>query len=502
MTDKPRSRHIPKEEVTDLLEESRSRCCLCRVFIDPAQYDPDALFDSLEKHHIIMFSLGGLHSHENLLLACANCHTQIHQAPEKFPMDKLREKKQHWVGMRDVVPSELVLPGEGEGSIQVTFSVDGLNLQYTITAPPQATVADLALFVGESILKPLDEYDGYKPLPPGEIGLALRSDTEAILDPALHLGEIELAPGDALVANVPARRIRVIPPPIFDRRGEGEPEMQEPAAEPRLREVTPEPKQPVWERRHPFEPEMVFVPAGSFWMGSDSSDAPSYESPQHRVTLPAYWIGKYPVTNTEYRAFIEGGGYQTRRHWTEAGWQWKGDRTHPSCWNDKRDNSPQQPVVGVSWYEALAYCRWLSQLTGRHYMLPSEAQWEKAARGTDGRVWPWGNEWEPGKCNTIESLIYATTPVDQYSPQGDSAYGCADMAGSARNWCATKWESSYENYRGDNDPEGSTARVLRGGSWADGPNRARCSYRALSSPEGSRASIGFRCVSPVSGSDS
>jgi hypothetical protein len=355
MTDKPRSRHIPKEEVTDLLEESRSRCCLCRVFIDPAQYDPEVLFGSLEKHHIIHFSLGGLHSHKNLLLACANCHTQIHQAPEKYPMDELREKKRHWVEMRDVVPAELELPGEGEGSVQVTFSVEALNLQYTITAPPQATVGELALFVGESILKPLDEYDGYKPLPPGEIGLALRSDSEAILAPALSLGEIELAPGDALVANVPARRIRVFPPPIFDRRGEGEPAAREPAAEPRLREVASEPErdseQPVWERRYSFEPEMVFVLAGPFWMGTDRGRLEAArvrweewmerETPYHQVTLPDYWIGKYPVTNGEYRAFVEGRGYQTRAYWTGAQRR-AAETAHPSIIKAIRNQDGQQ----------------------------------------------------------------------------------------------------------------------------------------------------------------
>jgi len=389
---------------------------------------------------------------------------------------------------------------------QVTFSVDGLNLQYTITAPPQATVADLALFVGENILKPLDVYDGYKPLPPDEIGLALRSDTEAILDPALPLGAIELMSGDVLVANVPARRIRVIPPPIprLLGHGEGEPETQEPAAEPRLREVAPEresaaeePQQedepgreherPTWERRYPFEPEMVFVPAGPFWMGSDRRRLEragvewwswfESELPQHQVALPDYWIGQYPVTNAQYRAFIEGGGYRTRAYWTEAGWGWKGDRTQPRYWNDERYSGPQQPVVGVSWYEAVAYCRWLSEATGRQYKLPSEAEWEKAARGADGRIWPWGDEWDPGKCNNNERGPHTTTPVGQYSPAGDSPYGCADMAGNVWEWCATKWEPSYEGYRGDDDPEGDASRVLRGGSFYNYARFARCASR-------------------------
>jgi len=371
-------------------------------------------------------------------------------------VDELRDKKRHWVGMRDVVPAELALPDEGEDSIQVAFSVDGLNLQYAITVPPQATVGELALFVGESILKPLDEYDGYRPLPPGEIGLALRSDTEAILDPALPVAEIQLAPGDALVANVPARRIRVIPPPIPHLLGDDE---GEPAArEPRLREAAPEREQDferrVWERRYPFEPEMVFVPAGSFLMGTDRErleragtvwqDWMERETPYHQVTLPGYWIGRFPVTNAEYQAFVEDGGYRARVYWTEAGWVWKGDRAQLDYWHDEKYNGPQQPVVGVPWYEAVAYCRWLLAKTGREFRLPSEAEWEKAARGTDGRSYPWGDEFDESKCNVYESSIGTTTPVGKYSPQlhpelaegGDSPYGCADMAGNV--WTVTR----------------------------------------------------------------
>jgi formylglycine-generating enzyme required for sulfatase activity len=243
--------------------------------------------------------------------------------------------------------------------------------------------------------------------------------------------------------------------------------------------------------------EMVFVPAGPFLMGSDKGkDNQAYddELPQHEVVLPGYWIGRYPVTNEAYREFIEGGGYQTRAHWTEAGWNWKRDRAQPGYWTDAKYNDPQQPVVGVTWYEAAAYCRWLSERAGVEVKLPSEAEWEKAARGTDGRIYPWGDAFDANKCNTGESGIGEPTPVGAYSPQGDSPYGCADMAGNVWEWCATKWENSYKDYKGDDDPEVSALRVLRGGSFDDDPRRARCACRAFDPPRDFWSDFGFRVV--------
>jgi formylglycine-generating enzyme required for sulfatase activity len=248
---------------------------------------------------------------------------------------------------------------------------------------------------------------------------------------------------------------------------------------------------------------MVWVPPGPFLMGSDKEKDPQAyddELPQHEVTLPGYWIGRYPVTNEAYREFIEGGGYQTRAYWTEAGWNWKGDRTQPDYWTDAKYNDPRQPVVGVSWYEAVAYCRWLSEKIGVAARLPSEAEWEKAARGpvlsdsegTDGRIYPWGDAFDKGKCNTADSGIGKPTPVGAYSPQGDSPYGCADMAGNVWEWCRTKWEGSYEDYKGDDDLEGEALRVLRGGSFYDNPRLARCAYRDHDLPDGDWDYGGFR----------
>jgi formylglycine-generating enzyme required for sulfatase activity len=282
------------------------------------------------------------------------------------------------------------------------------------------------------------------------------------------------------------------------------------------------------ERHYPFEPEMVFVPAGPFWMGTDRRrleaagvewqdrvkrkvsypllilpDRLERETPYHQVTLPDYWIGKYPVTNREYQAFIEDGGYQTRAYWTEAEWERKGDRTQPEPepkgWG-KKSEDPQLPVVWVIWYEAMAYCRWLSEVTGKQYRLPCEAEWEKAARGMDGRIWPWGDEWDPGKCNTFEKAPHTTTPVGSYSPQGDSPYGCADMAGNVWEWTSSLLKD-YP-YRADDGREAldaSSYRVLRGGSFRSKARYARCAYRedyrpwALSNPL-DWSYIGFRVV--------
>jgi len=258
---------------------------------------------------------------------------------------------------------------------------------------------------------------------------------------------------------------------------------------------------------------MVWVEPGPFLMGTREEDIPALlerlggerawyerEVPQHEMVLPGYWIGRYPVTNAEYRAFVEGGGYQTRAYWTKAGWQWKGDRTQPDYWTDAKYNDPRQPVMGVSWYEAVAYCRWLSEKIGVAARLPSEAEWEKAARGpvlsdsegTDGRIYPWGDAFDKGKCNTADSGIGKPTPVGAYSPQGDSPYGCADMAGNVWEWCRTKWEGSYEDYKGDDDLEGEALRVLRGGSFDGSPRDARCAFRFLILPDGDWDDFGFR----------
>jgi formylglycine-generating enzyme required for sulfatase activity len=250
-------------------------------------------------------------------------------------------------------------------------------------------------------------------------------------------------------------------------------------------------------------PETVLVPAGPFLMGSteDNELATDREHPQHQVKLDAFLIGRYPVTNAQYARFIEGGGYENQAYWTEAGWAWREEEgsTQPRYWGDPKWNQPNYPVVGVSWYEVLAYCRWLSEVTGQEFRLPTEAEWEKAARGEHGREWPWGNEFDPQKANTSEGGHGRTTPVGQYSPGGDSPYGASDMAGNVFEWCSTlKRDYPYQPDDGREDPESEGSRVLRGGSWFSSQGYARCADRHRYYPDPRGYGLGFRVAAPPS----
>jgi len=272
----------------------------------------------------------------------------------------------------------------------------------------------------------------------------------------------------------------------------------------------PEPAEAAAERL-PFEPEMVLIPAGPFLMGSDptkDADAHDDEQPQRQVTLPDYLIGKYPVTVGQYRAFMEADGYRQRNYWTDDGWTWRGRKTQPDNWRVKKlTGDDNLPVVGVSWYEADAYCRWLADVTGRGYRLPTEAEWEKAARGEDGRIYPWGNAYISGYANVDETADEVaplwgelTTSVGQYSPVGDSPYGCADMAGNVWEWCADWFAGDYYRTAPANDPQGphtGDARVERGGSWRDYLLYARAACRVDRNPSHRNDFMGFRVAAGV-----
>ena len=157
--------------------------------------------------------------------------------------------------------------------------------------------------------------------------------------------------------------------------------------------------------------EMITIPAGPFLMGSEGDG--EHNKPQHERFLAAYRFGKYPVSNAEYGRFIEAEGYQNERWWTETGWHYKTQENwhEPRYWHSNRFNQPNQPVVGISWFEAVAYCHWLAANTKRPYRLPTEAEWEKAARGVDGRMFPWGSTLEAKRLNAKEGdhLVMAPT---------------------------------------------------------------------------------------------
>jgi len=241
----------------------------------------------------------------------------------------------------------------------------------------------------------------------------------------------------------------------------------------------------VLERLQPFEPEMVLIPAGEFLMGSDPSIdkyARDSEQPQHTLYLPDYHLAKPPVTNAQYAAFVQATGHEQPRHW-------KGGKPP----RDKEDH----PLVYVSWHDAVAYCRWLAEVTGKSYGLPSEAEWEKGARGSDGRLWPWGNQWDAERCNTWVGGKGDTTPVGAY-PEGASPYGLLDMAGNVWEWTRSLYRDyPYDPEDGREDVRAKGDLVLRGGSWYLYRDFARCVERHWYLPLHSYYHLGFRLVSPV-----
>ena len=229
------------------------------------------------------------------------------------------------------------------------------------------------------------------------------------------------------------------------------------------------------ERIHPVDGSvMVFVPGGVFLQGAD--DANQAARPVHEVTLRPYWIDKYPVTNSRYARFLRANPSVQR----------------PEYWDNADFNGPEQPVVGVSWDEAMAYAMWAG------LALPSEAQWEAAARGRDGRRYPWGNEPPDAQRANFGREVGRTTPVGAY-PAGAGPYGTLDQAGNVDEWCLDPWNArAYEARRPDlADPvaEGNTAgRAVRGGSWAGDPGFLAAAIR-FGLGTGFRLQFqGFRCV--------
>jgi formylglycine-generating enzyme required for sulfatase activity len=254
-------------------------------------------------------------------------------------------------------------------------------------------------------------------------------------------------------------------------------------------------------------PQMVDISAGPFLMGSDKGkDRLAYgdEEPQHTVTLPAYRIGKYPVTNGQFQQFMDAGGYGNPAYWTKAGWQQRQKEgwTEPRYWQYGEFNIANQPVVGVSWYEAVAYCNWLKAETGRSFRLPSEAMWEKGARGTDGRMYPWGNEWNPNNLNAAETNINRPSAVGIF-PDGQSPYGVYDASGNVLEWCSTVWKNyPYEVRPYDLEVEDSGTRSWRGGAFHLSYQDTRAAFRDGSNPSSRLLDLGFRVAEHLSDSAS
>jgi formylglycine-generating enzyme required for sulfatase activity/serine/threonine protein kinase len=263
----------------------------------------------------------------------------------------------------------------------------------------------------------------------------------------------------------------------------------------------------VWEAD---DAEMVFVPAGEFVMGSE--ELGDDERPVHRIYLDDFWIDRYEVTNERFARFVVETGYQTDAERRGRGWVWVdseweevegADWRHPGGPDTSIEDKMDHPVVLTSWNDADVYCRWVGK------RLPSEAQWEKAARGTDGRRYAWGEEFDSAQANTkgwkMENGEWrgSTTPVGSFSPQGDSPYGASDMAGNVWEWVADWYGSDYYSLTTDGEnvadnppgPAAGTDKVLRGGSWAFDEVYARTSFRYNVKPDYTYDFAGFRCSS-------
>jgi formylglycine-generating enzyme required for sulfatase activity len=263
-------------------------------------------------------------------------------------------------------------------------------------------------------------------------------------------------------------------------------------------------------RTHPVDgAKMVLVPAGVFTMGRPADDlfAKDHEKPQRTVFLSAYWIDVYPVTNLRFKRFVEDGGYERKDFWSAAGWVWRVENevSAPLGWNRPGWDNPDQPVAGVSWFEAKAFCRWAGK------RLPTEAQWEKAARGEDARDYPWGNDWPRSDLANFDNAVGRVTPVGAY-PKGVSPYGCYDMAGNVNNWCQDwYWPGFYawaNEHDGNTDPVLGDAllakagveaslKVDRGGGFATArefQEVLRCTDKVAWEPQARELWNGFRSV--------
>ena len=314
-------------------------------------------------------------------------------------------------------------------------------------------------------------------------------------------------------------------------------------------------------------PPLAAVSGGVYVIGDDAS-AFVDERPAHPVTVGAFEMGVFPVTNAEYRLFMEAGGYADERWWVTAGakmwlrgesgnagqkaryqdlvraiqdisdeaiqglpnftpdqieqllwlkhasrseWEARVDEWYPpgkvyrqpAYWEDSRFNHPAQPVVGVTWYEARAYCAWLSAQLGWEVRLPTEAEWEAAARGQARREYAFGDAYDSARCNTFETHIRRTTPVGVF-PRGQTPEGIADLSGNVYEWTTTIWGNRldrpdfaypYVPDDGREDVHDPTARrVLRGGSWANDRDVARAAYRDDNHPVSRNDNVGLRVV--------
>lgn len=222
------------------------------------------------------------------------------------------------------------------------------------------------------------------------------------------------------------------------------------------------------------EPELARIPAGSFLMGSECGQ--DNERPVHRVHLDAFALAKVQVTNQDYRAFLGAAG-----------------SLPPPFWNDERLSDPRHPVVGVSWFDADRYCQWISEMTGKIYRLPTEAEWEYAARGGRERAaFPWGDTAPSAQPRYAERWKSGPEPVGESQP---NPYGLFEMCENVHEWCSDWFDADYYAVSPERNPPGPASgerRVSRGGSWRHHIKIARCAARSSIPPSFQYADYGFR----------
>ncbi|HEY7833299.1 MAG TPA: SUMF1/EgtB/PvdO family nonheme iron enzyme [Ktedonobacterales bacterium] len=236
-------------------------------------------------------------------------------------------------------------------------------------------------------------------------------------------------------------------------------------------------------------PPLCDVPAGDFLMGSDPQQdkvARAEEQPQYLIPLPyPYQIGRHPVTVAEYACFVRAGHAAPASPWNKLTW-------------DEQLKRFDHPVVNVSWDDATAYAAWLAKTARQSWRLPTEAEWEKAARwdpaARKSRIYAWGDSFDKNHCNTHESGIGATTPVGSY-PTGASPCGAQDMTGNVWEWTHSLWKPyPYNPTDGRERADSTEDRVLRGGSWGNAPAGSRAAYRDVFVPTLASGNLGFRVV--------
>lgn len=224
------------------------------------------------------------------------------------------------------------------------------------------------------------------------------------------------------------------------------------------------------------EPMLVQIAAGSFFMGSDVGQ--SLESPVHRVWVDSFAMAATQVTVAEYALFLDATG-----------------TAPPPHWGDPNFSHPEQPAVAVSWFDAMAYCGWLSAMTGSHYRLPTEAEWERAARGgAEGMLFPWGDEPPESRPAYHSRWKTGPEPVGRSQP---NAYGLFEMCENVHEWCSDWFGADYFAVSADRNPRGpeeGQRKVSRGGSWRHHIKISRCSTRSSIPPEFKYADYGFRAA--------